>query len=133
MSKFRRGQIVVVNSPEEDDRQWHLRIFKEKRPDGHFVVGGDRGEEAYQLCFPAEEIWPNIFLAVEREIAEALRNERDLHYRQIHWLCEQLQAIGDRNGSQECPPSPHQDCRRGSCAECWEVASLKAVEGESCP
>jgi len=65
MSEFKKGELVAVNCPAEDDRYWHLRIFKEKRPDGHFVVGGDRGEEAYQLCFPAEEVWPDIFLGRE--------------------------------------------------------------------
>ena len=48
--------------------------------------------------------------------------------RQIRWLCQELQKIGDRNGEQECPPSPHHDCRRGSCADCWEQASLEAVK-----
>ena len=48
--------------------------------------------------------------------------------RQIRWLCQQLQKIGDRNGEQECPPSPYHDCRRGICADCWEQASLEAVK-----
>ena len=38
MPEFKKGQLVAVNCPAEDDRQWHLRIFKEQRPDGHFVA-----------------------------------------------------------------------------------------------
>ena len=121
---------MVVNSPEEDDRQWHLRLYESQTArDIHKTYNPEKQSyDTWSLCKPAEEVWPNIFLAVEREIAEALRNERDLHYRQIRWLCARLQEIGDRNGSQECPPSPHGDCRIGNCAECWELASLEAVK-----
>ena len=121
---------MVVNSPEEDDRQWHLRLYESQiAPDVHKTYNPEKENyDTWSWCRPAEDVWPNVFLAVERKIAKALRNERDLHYRQIRWLCARLQEIGDRNGSQECPPSPHGDCRIGNCAECWELASLEAVK-----
>ena len=66
-TQFQKGQLVAVNCPAEDDRQWHLRIFKKQRPDGHFVAEDDKGEDwAWQLCLPAEEVWPSIFFGRER-------------------------------------------------------------------
>ena len=131
MPSYRKGQLVAVR--DSDDCEWKLRIYDHERGGQHFCLDPEHElSQAMwwaQIC-PAEFIWPNIFLAVEREIAKALRNERDLHYRQLRWLCKRLQAIGDRNGEQECPPSPHHDCRRGSCADCWEQASLEAVKEE---
>ena len=143
MADFKKGQLVAVNSPAEDDRYWHLRIFKEKRLDGHFVVGGDRGEEAYQLCFPAEEIWPNIFLGWERRAGEqatdAVATESELVQklkRQIAWLCRQFQSIADiEELGNVCPPvgmSPYYNNCQCNCIACWEQASLKAVEEEQC-
>jgi len=130
MAKFKKGQLVAVNSPAEEDGYWHLRIFKGKRPDGLFVVGGDRGEETYQLCFPAEEVWPEIFLGWERrageQTADAVAMESALVQRlrrQIAWLCQELAHSDDL-----CPtflmtaPCDH------DCASCWEQASLKAVK-----
>ncbi len=130
MIEFRQGQLVAVR--DYNEAEWKLRVYDHERGGLHYCrivdgLGTVGGVWWTQVC-PAEIVWPNIFLAVEREIAEALRNERDLHYRQIRWLCARLQEIGDRNGSQECPPSPHGDCRIGNCAECWELASLEAVK-----
>ena len=132
MPEFKKGQLVAVNSPEEDDRQWHLRIYERQlAPDVHKTYNPDEEDyDTWSWCRPVEEVWPHLFLGVEREIAEALQNQRDQHYRQIRWLCKELQTIGDRNGEQECPPSPYHDCRRGSCADCWEQASMEAVKEE---
>ena len=131
MADFRKGQLVAVR--DADDCEWTLRVYDHASPEGlHFCVGLERSAPPCwwnQVC-PAEVVWPHLFLSVEREIAEALREQRDQHYRQARWLCERLQAIGDRNGEQECPPSPHQDCRRGNCADCWAQASLKATKEE---
>lgn len=78
--KFKKGQLVAVNCPAEDDRQWHLRIFKEQRPDGHFVAEDDKGEDlAWQLCLPAEQVWPNIFLGWERNAGEQVAREEREH------------------------------------------------------
>ena len=129
MSEFKKGQLVAVR--DSDDCEWRLRIYDHERGGQHFCLAPEHElSQAMwwaQVC-PAEFIWPNIFLSVDREVANGLRRQRDFHYRRIKWLCGQLQAIGDRNGTQECPPVPHGDCRTGSCADCWEVASLKAVE-----
>ena len=131
MSDFRQGQLVAVSDTGAEG-SWHLRVFSHTSQSGqHYcrnieLPNGPAGW--WNHVRPAEEVWPGLCLGVERCIADALREQRDLHYRQIRWLCERLQEIGDRNGSQECPPSPHHDCRRGSCAECWEQASLEAVK-----
>lgn len=129
MLSYRRGQLVAVR--DSDDCEWKLRIYDHERGGQHFCLDPEHElSQAMwwaQIC-PAEFVWPNIFLNVDREVADGLRRQRDDHYRHIKWLCEQLQAIGDRNGSQECPPTPHHDCRRGNCADCWELASLEAVK-----
>lgn len=135
--KFQKGQLVAVNCPAEDDRQWHLRIFKEKRPDGHFVAEDDKREAwAWQVCRPAEEVWPDIFLgrltpaaanavAMESELVQRLR-------KQIRWLCRQIQSIADiEELGNVCPPvgmSPYYNNCQCNCIACWEQASLKAVE-----
>ena len=155
MSDFKQGQLVAVRDCNDSD--WQIRVYDHERGGQHYCI--DPAHEMSQAVWwaqvcPAEFIWPNIFLSCDREIIDSLRQELDKERqiaeqnifaveleqelvqrlrRQIRWLCARLQEIGDRNGEQECPPSPHHDCRRGSCAECWEVASLKAVEGESCP
>ena len=129
--KFQKGQLVAVSDTGEEGT-WHLRVFDHTSQAGQHYCRNlelpDGPAGWWNHVVPVEEVWPHLFLGVEREIADALRTQRDQHYRQIRWLCKQLQAIGDRNGEQECPPSPHHDCRRGSCAECWEQASLEAVE-----
>lgn len=131
MPEFKKGQLVAVSDTGEDGT-WHLRVFDHTSQAGqHYcqnlhLLASPAGW--WNHVVPAEEVWPGIFLGVEREIADALRTQRDQHYRQIRWLCGQLQAIGDRNGEQECPPSPHHDCRRGSCADCWEQASLESAK-----
>ena len=132
-SELKKGQLVAVR--DYNEAEWKLRVYDHERSGQHYCrivdgLGTVGGVWWAQVC-PAEIVWPNIFLAVEREIAEALRNERDLHYRQIRWLCKCLQEIGDRNGSQECPPVPHGDCRIGNCAECWEQASLEATKEDA--
>jgi hypothetical protein len=64
MSKFRRGQIVAVNSPEEDDRQWHLRLYESQiARDIHKTYNPEKQSyDTWSLCKPAEEVWPKIFL-----------------------------------------------------------------------
>lgn len=126
---------MAVNCPAEDDRQWHLRIFKEKRPDGHFVAEDDKREAwAWQVCRPAEEVWSDIFLGWERcageQAADAVAMESELVKRlrrQIAWLCEEL-AHADMCPSVSAIASCDNDCPR-----CWEQASLKAVKEKPCP
>lgn len=134
MADFRKGQLVAVR--DADDCEWKLRVYDHCSPEGqHFCTGLEKSTPPCwwnKIC-PAEVIWPHVTLKTDQLIREQLAEQRDLHERQVLWLCQQLQNIGDRNGVQECPPTPHHDCRRGNCADCWEVASLKAVEGESCP
>lgn len=62
-------------------------------------------------------------------------NSRSTLRKQIRWLCQELNQIN--SGSDEmchCPdpelrfsPKP-MDCHPEGCANCWERASLKAVE-----
>lgn len=131
MPEFKKGQLVAVSDTGAEG-SWHLRVYSHTSQSGqHYcrnieLPNGPAGW--WNHVVPAEEVLPGLCLGVERCIADALREQRDQHYRQIRWLCARLQAIGDRNGSQECPPVPHGDCRIGNCAECWEQASLEAVK-----
>ena len=147
MADFRKGQLVAVR--DSADSAWHLRVYDHASPEGlHFCTGLERATPPCwwnKIC-TAEVIWPDIFLASDRVTIEHLQEMRlRLHQRceeyeedmavinaQVRWLCERLQAIGDRNGVQECPPTPHHDCRRGNCADCWAQASLEAVKEEPC-
>lgn len=63
MPKFKKGQIVAVTSPEEDDRQWHLRRYESQiSRDVHKTFNPDKQDyDTWSLCKPAEEIWPSIF------------------------------------------------------------------------
>jgi len=152
MSDFRQGQLVAVR--DSNDSEWQIRVYDHERGGQHYCI--DPAHEMSQVVWwaqvcPAEFIWPNVHLACDREIIDSLRQELDKERQiteqnicaveleqelvqrlrsQIRWLCARLQEIGDRNGSQECPPSPHHDCRRGSCADCWEQASMEAVKEE---
>lgn len=67
MTEFKKGQIVAVNSPEEDDRQWHLRLYESRIAlDLHKTYNPEKENfDTWSLCFPAEEVWPNIFLGRE--------------------------------------------------------------------
>lgn len=133
MPEFKKGQIVVVNSPEEDDRQWHLRIYESKiAPDVHKTYNSEKESyDTWSLCIPAEEVWPNIFLGRERrageQAAEAVAMESELVQirKQIRWLCQEL-AHADMCPSVSAIASCDNDCPR-----CWEQASLKAVEDDN--
>ena len=90
---------------------------------------------------PAEEVWPELFLARDSEaISEDMnrmrRMRRDLGVmrRQVKWLSEQLDWINrGRDEMCDCPepelrfPMRPMDCDPEGCAHCWEKASLKAV------
>ena len=135
MSRFKKGQLVAVNSPEEDDRQWHLRLYENQiGPDLHRTYNPD--EETYDtwsLCRPAEEVWPELFSAKEIRVVDqalyAVEMESELVQRlrrQISWLCREL---GRRPNC--CPPVTHCVVEK-PCSTCWEEASLEvAKEGES--
>lgn len=137
MHEFKKGQIVVVNSPEEDDRQWHLRIYESKiARDIHKTYNPDKEDyDTWSLCFPAEEVWPNIFLGRERDAGEQSDHAVEVQRlrRQIEWLCRQIQSLADIEWGNVCPPvgmSPYYiDCQC-NCIACWEQASLKAVTKE---
>lgn len=138
--KFKKGQLVAVNSPAEDDRQWHLRIFKKQRPDGEFVAEDDKRDAwPWQVCLPAEEVWPDIFLGrLTPAAADAVAMESALVQRlrkQIRWLCRQIQSIADiEELGNVCPPfgmSPYYNDCQCNCIACWEQASLKAVEEDA--
>lgn len=122
-SEFRKGQLVAVR--DTANSAWHLRVYDHASPEGlHFCRGLERQDAPCwwnKIC-PAEVVWPNIFLSVEREIAETLREQRDQHYRQLHWLCERLQTLG------ECPPDGRfRNCRLG-CPKCWKMALQEATK-----
>ena len=72
MTEFKKGQIVAVNSPEEDDRRWHLRLYESRiARDIHKTYNPDKENyDTWSLCFPAEEVWPDIFLGRERRAGE---------------------------------------------------------------
>ena len=139
MSRFKKGQLVAVKV--YSDENWEPAIFERK--EGIFCICRSLlNKDAWlrrpwSKARPAEEVWPGIFLFSDRLIIESCQ-EKDLAYvktienlcRRLVWLSEQLQVIGDRNGTQECPPSPYHDCRIGSCADCWEQASLEATKEE---
>lgn len=141
---FKKGQLVAVNSPEEDDRQWHLRLYESQiAPDVHKTYNPEEENyDTWSLCRPAEEVWPNIFLGWERrageQAADAVAMESALVQRlrkQIAWLCQELNQIN--SGSDEfchCPdpelrftPKP-MDCHPEGCASCWRDACRKAVK-----
>ena len=67
-AQFQKGQIVAVNSPEEDDRQWHLRLYESRiGPDIHRTYNPEKeNHDTWSLCRPAEDVWPEIFLGRER-------------------------------------------------------------------
>ena len=67
MPKFKKEQLVAVTSPEEDDRQWHLRVYDSQiAKDVHKTYNPDsQNYDTWSLCKPAEEIFPNNFF--ERE------------------------------------------------------------------
>lgn len=133
MAEFKKGQLVAVKIP--GATKWELRVFErvaltDEPFCGEVIVRRPENATGYCVCMesvcPAEEVWPNIFLSVEREITETLREQRDQHYRQLHWLCERLQTLG------ECPPDGRfRNCRLG-CPKCWEMALQEAVEEEQC-
>ena len=129
MSDLKKGQIVACW--DRDDCDKFIGVFIAKEGTLYRCARAESRNlncELWQCCVPLEEVRPEAFLGCDREIIDSLRQELQRLRRQIRWLCQQLQKIGDRNGEQECPPSPYHDCRRGSCAECWEQASLKAVK-----
>lgn len=127
-------KIVAVNSPEEDDRQWHLRLYESQiARDVHKTYNPEKENyDTWSLCRPAEDVWPDIFLGWERrageQTADAVAMESALVQRlrkQIRWLCEQL---GRRSNC--CPPKTHCIVQT-PCPDCWEWASLKVAKGES--
>ena len=127
MAEFKKGQLVAVRN--SDEFGWKMFVYDHEEDGRHFCTWPeyeDWGATDWKYVRPAEEVWPNIFLSVEREIAETLREQRDQHYRQLHWLCERLQTLG------ECPPDGRfRNCRLG-CPKCWEMALQEAVEEEQC-
>ena len=134
MSEFKKGQIVAVNSPEEDDRQWYLRLYESRIAlDLHKTYNPEKENyDTWSLCFPAEEVWPDIFLGWDRgageQAAEAVAKESALVKRlrrQIGWLCQEL-SHADMCPSVSAIASCDNDCPR-----CWEQASLKAVEDDN--
>lgn len=125
MADFKKGQLVAVRDRDKED--WTLRVYDHTSSEGlifcRWLVHPAPPYPTWSIeAKPAEEVWPNIFLSVEREIAETLREQRDQHYRQLHWLCERLQTLG------ECPPDGRlRNCRLG-CPKCWEMALQEATK-----
>ena len=131
MPEFKKGQLVAVRDAE--DCEWKLRVYDHASPEGlNFCVGLERSAPPcwWNQIAPAEVVWPHLFLSVEREVAKALRKQRDQHYRQVRWLCEQLKTVGDNDGAPVCPPMPTDDCQIG-CVDCWEKASMEATEEDA--
>ena len=149
MSEFKKGQLVAVKV--YSDENWEPAIFERK--EGIFCICRSllnreaRLERPWAKAKPAEEVWPDIFLGLDRSAADqavqaldqamyALEMESALVQRlrkQIAWLCRQIMTNAlHRKQSDFCPPldmpiGPDGRCQR-SCIACWEQASLKAVE-----
>lgn len=139
MSEFKKGQLVAVSDC-EGAGGWHFRVYIRTSSSGHHLCRRLEAlfgpSEWWKHAKPAEEVWPGLFFDRDSDNLSHMRRMRQdmgMKRRQIQWLCLQLEAIGDRNGTQECPPPPHQDCRRGNCADCWKLASLEAVKEKPCP
>ena len=132
MREFKSGQLVAVR--DGDGCAWSLRAYGHKRGGQHFCREPEKARSQAvwwaQVC-PAEEVWPELFFRRDCEDMNHMRRMRQdigAKRRQIEWLCDRLQAIGDRNGTQNCPLREHVDCLPGLCAQCWEAFSVKAAK-----
>lgn len=136
MPEFKEGQLVAVRY----GSSWEPRTFRRKDDDGLWCMDFlSHGASPYaqEDVEPAEAVWPEIFIGLDRgaadqavqaldQVIDALEMESDLVQRlrkQVAWLCQELAHSDDL-----CPtflmtaPCDHE------CAKCWEEASLKAVE-----
>jgi len=130
--KFQKGQLVAVRA--YSDEAWEPAIFE--RIEGRYFICRsllNRNawlERPWMKAKPAEDVWPEIFLGWERrageQAAEAVAMESEMVQRlrrQIAWLCQELSHSDDL-----CPTIPMFAPCDHNCANCWEQASLKAVE-----
>lgn len=126
MPEFKKGQLVAVKIP--GATKWELRVFERVAlTDEPFCVEVivRRPEDAIGYCVciesvcPAEKIWPDIFLACDRETIES-RNQA------IGWLCERLEEA-TRN-HRFCPPNVWPGDCDNACWECWQQAVYEAME-----
>ena len=149
-SELKKGQLVAVW--DRDDCAKSIRIFVST------MQAGNRGElfecrlpddatgilpvELWEHCVPLEEVEPGAFIGRERHAREqdrAVEMESELVQRlrrQVRWLAQRLaNNMPPETDCSGCfgwfPNSPHRE--DGRCAICWEEASLKAVEGKTCP
>lgn len=76
MSELREGQLVAVR--DSSDCEWKLRIFDHERGGLCFCIDPEHEMSQAvwwaQVC-PAEWIWPNVFIACDREIIGSLYQE----------------------------------------------------------
>ena len=140
MLEFQKGQLVAVSDFIQD--AYVPRVYVREDELGHLSKDiGDNleapGGKWWRECRPAEEVWPDIFIGKERQVAEqnicAVEMEQGLVQRlrkQIRWLCQELSK--HTRGVLDCPYTVKIDeayrCRAESCSDCWEQASLKAAK-----
>lgn len=126
MSEFKKGQLVACR--DLACAEWILGIFDGERDDGFYVrlplslTCSSKRPERFLQVKPAEEVWPEIFLACDREAIDKLNA-------QIEWLCSNL--AGALNEGKLCPPNARCD-GRVECEDCWSFAAEIATE-ETCP
>ena len=125
MSSFKKGQLVAVR--DAADSAWHLRVYDHASPEGlHFCRGLERATPPCwwnRIC-PAEDVWPDIFLACDRGTIES-RNQA------IGWLCEHLEEASRKH--RFCPPNMWPGDCDNACWECWQQAVYEAMGGKTCP
>ena len=126
--QFEKGQLVAVR--DAADGAWALRIYDHASPEGqHFCRGLEKSTPPCWWCQvePAEDVWPDVFLAGDREALVELRTADAIQEHQIAWLCKRIEAEGDTRGEQEGPPDGcFRDCRLG-CVKCWERSSYEVA------
>ena len=132
-SSFRKGQLVAVR--DHPAAGWTLRTYDHASPEGrHFCLCPDKTGAPcwWELATPAEEVWPNLFLACDHKDVVYWKRQVDKRDAQIQWLCDML--AGRTHGTLDCPPNieTRDACYAGmaSCANCWARASREAVEAE---
>ena len=129
MSEFQKGQLVAVKV--YSDENWEPAIFE--RMEGKFYLCRSLLNKAAWLerpwveAKPAEEVWTEIYIARDRDRYLAFYKSNKDMFKQIQWLCDQMEKVVACYGTKECPEYKIDNCAYG-CHTCWYLASLKALE-----
>ena len=134
-SQLEKGQLVAVR--DHPAMGWTLRMYDHVSPEGrHFCVCPDNTGTPcwWEHAKPAEEVWPELFCARDRndvERAEARQSgmleQISGYHKRIGWL---VREIVENFG--ECPPDKRagEPCTEedgDGCIACWIAASGKAA------